>query len=239
MSNVRHHLFATQLGIACRVFGRSASRSIAASHFTMSGSVNTERSAARSNSCPYEDVSSCACTAIEPSLQRRPAPGFIMSTLLQSARLSPCSNTIRPALRARLVPAQSPACPSTAPNRTVERTSVRVRPAAAHLNVRPHMKTDRFVSIERSAKRFPSKAARVLLVHCWSRPPKRSHQDQSRLAFATHRNQSKARLHSAQALEAPAKANVSHSVGAAAMRGSGFSSRSGLLLLRSRHANHR
>ena len=89
-------------------------------------------------------------------------------------------------------------------------------------NVRPHMKTYRFVSIERSAKRFPSKAARVLLVHCWSRSPKRSHQDQMQLAFATHRSQSKACFRSALALEAPAKANVSHSVGAAAIRGSGF-----------------
>ena len=106
-------------------------------------------------------------------------------------------------------------------------------------NVRPHVKTHRFVSIERSAKRSPPKAARVLLVHCWSRPPKRSHQDQSQLASATHRSQSKACFHSARALEAPAKANVGHSVGAAAMRGSGFSPRSGLLLLRLRHANHR
>ena len=30
-------------------------------------------------------------------------------------------------------------------------------------NVRPHMNTNRFVSIERSAKRFPPKASRVLL----------------------------------------------------------------------------
>ena len=106
-------------------------------------------------------------------------------------------------------------------------------------NVRPHVKTHRFVSIERRAKRSLSKAARVLLVHCWSRPPKRSHQEQSQLAFATHRSQSKACFRSALALEAPANANVSHSVGAAAMRGSGFSPRSGLLLLRFGHANHR
>ena len=106
-------------------------------------------------------------------------------------------------------------------------------------NVRPHMETNRFVSIERSAKRFPSKAARVLLVHCWSRPPKRSRQDQIQLVFATHRSQSKAGFRSALALEAPAKANVGHSVGATAMRDSGFSPRSGLLLLRFGHANHR
>ena len=106
-------------------------------------------------------------------------------------------------------------------------------------NVRPHVKTDRFVSIERSAKRFPSKAACVLLVHCWSRPPKPLHQTRPRFAFATHRRQSKAGFRSALALEAPAKENVSHSVDAAAMRGSGFSPRSGLLLLRFGHASHR
>ena len=105
-------------------------------------------------------------------------------------------------------------------------------------NVRHHMKTYRFVSIERSAKRFPSKAARVLLVHCCSRPPKRSRQDRSQLAYATHRSQSKACFRSALVLEAPAKANVDHSVGAIAMRGSGFPPRSGLLLLRLGHANH-
>ena len=106
-------------------------------------------------------------------------------------------------------------------------------------NVRPHMKSHRFVSIGRNAKHFPSKAARVLLVHCWSRPPKRSHQDQSQLAIATHRSQSKAGFHSTLALEAPAKENVSHSVGATAMRGSGFPPRLGLSLLRFGHANHR
>ena len=106
-------------------------------------------------------------------------------------------------------------------------------------NVRPHVKTHRFVSIERSAKRSPPKASRVLPVHCWSKPPKRSHQDQSQLAFATHRSQSKARFRSALALEAPAKANVGHSVGATAMRGSGFPPRLGLSVLRFGHANHR
>ena len=106
-------------------------------------------------------------------------------------------------------------------------------------NVRLHVKTHRFVSIERSAKRFPSKAARVLLVHCWLRPPKRSHQDQIQLAFATYPSQLKACFRSALALEAPAKANVGHSVSSAAMRGSGFPPRSGLLLLRFGHANHR
>ena len=106
-------------------------------------------------------------------------------------------------------------------------------------NVRPYVKTHQFVSIERSAKHIPSKAGRVLLVHCWSRPPKRSYQDQSQLAYATHRSQRKAGFHSTLALEAPAKENVSHSVGATAMRGSGFPPRLGLSLLRLGHANHR